>query len=786
MLILTSVLFLILIAGLLLFYWRRRFINQKHLRQLKMKLFLIKLPLNVKNNEQNLKQEINQSEQFFSALTSFKEPVVFEAGIPYLGQEISFYAAVSEHLEEAFVKQIHAVWHRAEVEPVEDYNIFNYQGSSSGVFIKQKERFILPIRTYQMLEADTFAPILGGFVKINEIGEGAALQVIVKPAPKRKKEILSALKVLKKGWKLKDVLKHSLSLEFSDVVEALSSSKNTKKENDDAVKLIDENAIKALEMKLSKPLFAVNVRVVVSAATSYEVDTILNSITAGFAQFSAPSYNELKPIKPRRLRHLFHQFSFREFSDEQSMILNSEELVSFFHFPISSTLIPKIKYLKAKEAPPPANLPKQGILIGQSRFRGETVEVRIDDDDRRRHIYIIGQTGTGKSNLLTNMAHYDIKTGRGLAVIDPHGDLINDLLSLVPSKRFDDVILFDPSDLERPIGFNMLEYDFNKPEQKTFIVNEIVNILDKLYDLRVTGGPMFEQYMRNALLVLMEDAMNEPATLMEIARVFSDVDFRDRKLKRIHNPTVIDFWEKEATKAGGEAALANITPYITSKFNTFTANDYMRLIIGQAYSSFNFRQIMDEGKILLVNLAKGRIGDLNANLLGMIIVGKILMNALSRVDIPLEQRRDFYLYIDEFQNFTTDSIATILSEARKYRLSLTIAHQFIAQLPDKIREAVFGNVGSFIAFRISNNDAEYLSKQFMPVFDQNDLVNIDNFNAYVKLLINGTTSQPFNIKTLPAEKGRSENNALLREISRRKYGRDRQAVESEILKRLRT
>jgi len=318
-----------------------------------------------------------------------------------------------------------------------------------------------------------------------------------------------------------------------------------------------------------------------------------------------------------------------------------------------------------------------------------------------------------------------------------------------------------------------LEYDFNKPEEKTFIINEMFNILDKLYDMKTVGGPMFEQYTKNAILLLMEDALNEPATLMDIPRVFTDVDFRNEKLSRVKNPVVIDFWEKEAAKATGEHSLANMAPYITSKFNNFIANDYVRPIINQAKSAFDFRKVMDEGKILLVNLSKGKIGDINANLLGMIITGKILMAALSRVDTPEDQRRDFNLYIDEFQNFTTDSISTILSEARKYRLNLIMAHQFIAQLTEKIRDAVFGNVGSIISFRVGASDAEFLVKQFAPVFNENDLVNIDNFNAYAKILINGQTSKPFNIKTLLPEKGNKKIGDKIKELSCLKYGAER-------------
>jgi len=455
--------------------------------------------------------------------------------------------------------------------------------------------------------------------------------------------------------------------------------------------------------------------------------------------------------------------------------------------PSFSTEVPKINWLKSKEAPPPANLPSKGTLIGESFFRGERKSVYVSEDDRRLHVYAIGQTGTGKSTLMTNMAVEDIRQGKGIAVVDPHGDLIEKILGLIPEKRFEDVIVFDPSDRWRPLGLNMLECDLNRPEEKTFIANEMQGIFNKLF-LAETMGPMFEQYMKNALLLLMEDSSppaGGPATLMEVARVFTDPDFRERKLSKALNPVVVDFWRKEAIKAGGEAALSNMTPYITSKFNNFTANDYMRPIIGQSKSAFNFRDVMDEGKILLVNLSKGKIGDINANLLGMVIVGKILMSALSRADVVKEKRRDFNLYIDEFQNFTTDSISTILSEARKYGLNLTVAHQFIAQLNEKIRDSIFGNVGSIISFRVGPQDAEFLTRQFSPTFNENDLMNIDNFNAYARILINGQTSKPFNIRTVAPEAGNSEVGERLKEMSRQKYGRDRQEVEDEILKRLR-
>ena len=767
------------------FFYVRNKVKNKLREELQINLLMIKLAHGVKESKEgkDLKQEISLSERLFDILGSLKEPFVFEVAVPHVGQEIIFYAAIKNKLVPTFIRQIQSFWSDASVEKVEDYNIFNYSGFSLGAFLKLKERFVLPLRTYDELNVDTFLPVLGSLSKIEEIGEGAAIQVVARLAPKKyKKAINSVIKVLNEGWTMQQVLKNNFfNISSSDLIKAMQG----KGESKDQVHKVEEESLRIVSNKATKNLFEVNVRLVVSAPSEKQAENLLHSLTSGFSQFNAPSRNELIVSKPSNLKKFFYDFSFRRFNPDESIIVSSSELASIFHLPTVFTDIPRIKYLKSREAAPPPELPEKGILLGYSKFRGETKEVRLMDEDRRRHLYIIGQTGTGKSNFLANMIIGDINDGKGLAVVDPHGDLVEDVLSVIPQNRIDDLILFDPSNLKMPVGINMLEYDFDKPEQKTAIVNELLEIFDKLYDLKTTGGPMFEQYMRNALLLLMEDAPNEPATLMEVARVFSDHEFRERKLERIKNPIVQDFWGKEAVRAGGEAALENITPYITSKFNNFTANDYMRPIIGQVKSAFNFRNIMDEGKILLINLSKGKIGDLNANLLGMIFVGKILMAALGRVDLPQEKRKDFYLYVDEFQNFSTDSIAIILSEARKYRLNLIIAHQFIAQLTEKIRDAVFGNVGSTVAFRVGPPDAEFLSKIFSPIFSIEDMTNLDNFNAYVRLLINGATTKPFNIVVPKAPRGSYEIIQKIKELSYLKYGTPREKVELEIYNRLR-
>ena len=773
-------------AGVVAFFVTRSVRERNLVRSLALTLLLVRIPRSKPKDgdRKEFQSEIAQFERLLSNLGSLKSPVVFEMAVPHVGEEIHFYLAVPKAMAEVAMKQIQGIWNGASLEStLDDYNIFNANGVTAAAYLSNKDDFSLPIRTYEEFQDDPMSSVLGGLAKVNEIGEGAAIQVILRPAPESsKKAVLGRIEALRKGQPLEKVFGHGLN--WKEVSEVLNPQAENKNERPLPV---DEEAVKALEKKAAKPMFLVNVRVLASAATPFQAKDILDGILAGFEQFGSPRRNGFRAVRARNPQGLASQFIFRRFESGQTMVLSSEEVASFCHFPTSGTETPRVKWLKSREAPPPSNLPAKGALIGRSVFRGETRPVFITDEDRRRHVYLVGQTGTGKSTLLGNMVIEDIKAGKGLAVIDPHGTLVDLILGHIPKERMEDLIYFDPGDLWRPMGLNMLDYNLNRPEEKTFIVNEMQSIFNKLF-VAETMGPMFEQYMRNALLLLMEDMPNEPATLVEVPRIFTDPEYRKRKLARIKNPVVIDFWEKEAVKAGGEASLANMTPYITSKFNNFVANDYMRPIIGQPKSAFNFRGVMDDGKILLVNLAKGRIGDINAGLLGMIFTGKILMAALSRVDIPEEsKRRDFNLYIDEFQNFTTASIARILSEARKYRLSLTIAHQFIAQLEENIRDSVFGNVGSEIVFRVGPQDAEFLKKQFDPVFDENDLMNIDNMNAYAKILINGETSRPFNlrIETTSWSKGDPDSVLKLKEYSRVKFGLDRDLVEEGIYKRLR-
>lgn len=773
-------LFILIAANVAFFVWFFRRMQAKAARELlDLKLFLVRFPRNPSRDGRDVKSEIALFEQFAGSLLAFKKPMAFEVAVPHVGDEIHFYAAVPERLSDVFARQLQSVWPEAQVEPAPEYSIFNHAGASTGCFISLAEKYALPIRTYQEIGSDTFASILGGLNKICEVGEGGAFQVLIRPAPpEAKKQIMNALHAAKKGKGLKHILSGG-AITGKDFLNA-AKGKDEKKDDE---KVVDDEAVKAFASKSGKPLFSVNIRAVASAPTKEQADILLEGMTAGFSQFGASNRNEFKLVRPRTQKPFLYQFIFREFAPPQTLVLSSEELASILHFPTAFTEIPKIKLLKFKESPPPPDVPKDGLKIGESHFRGTSLDIRLTREDRRRHVYAIGQTGTGKSVFLNNLAGQDIAAGEGVCVIDPNGDLFEDVLARVPKNRVQDVVVFDPGDLSRPLGLNMLEYDPAFPEQKTFIVNELMTIFDALYDLKATGGPMFEQYARNALLLLMDDP-TKGYTILEIPRVLSDASFRKSLLVDCKNFLTKDFWEKEAEKAGGEAALQNLVPYISSKFNTFIANDYVRPVIAQSKTTLNFRQIMDEGKILMVNLSKGKIGDLNASLLGMLIVGKLTIGAFARGDAPIENRKDFYLYIDEFQNFTTPSIATILSEARKYRLNLTVAHQFIAQLSDKIRDAVFGNVGSLVAFRVGADDAEFLAKQFEPTFASTNLVNIDNLNAHAKILVNGKVAPPFNIFVPFPPKGDRELAGLAKEHSRLVYGRPREIIEQEIYERV--
>ncbi|NCF74979.1 MAG: type IV secretion system DNA-binding domain-containing protein [Xanthomonadaceae bacterium] len=740
---------------------------------------------------------LSKSMNFKSLFSGPKNHLTFE--IVVKNGIISFYIAAPKNLKQFIIQQVQAQYPNAHIEETEDYNIFSPQGFIDGVYLKLEKSSIFPIKTYKSLQSDPLNALINALSKM-ESDDGATLQFVVRPAQNDWR--LSGSKIVsevRKGKSLKSAINQigdskssvltSLGGDIGKSILGSSVFGENKPAVQEAHKMspLEEESVKKIEEKISRSGLEVNIRIIVSADKKDQVETYLDNIVNSFGQYNIYEYgNSFKSVTVFRQKTIINDFIYRNFNQSKKMVLNSEEMASLFHFPLVSSQTPNIQWLSSKEAPAPNNIPETGIVLGENIYREVKSLIRINRSDRTRHIYAVGKSGTGKSEFLSNMAKQDILNGDGVAVIDPHGDLVNDILDTIPNERIKDVIYFDPADVERPMGINLLEYNKKYPEQKTFVINEMISIFDKLYDLKQTGGPMFEQYMRNAMLLVMEDPKSG-STLMEISKVLADADFRKYKLSKCLNPVVKDFWQKEAEKAGGDAALANMVPYITSKLNTFISNDIMRPIIGQQKSAFDLRTIMDERKILLVNLSKGKIGEMNSYLLGMMLVGKILMSALSRTDISRNERKDFYLYLDEFQNFITESITIILSEARKYRLNLNIAHQYIGQLSHKqdtsIRDAIFGNIGTIVSFKVGAEDAEFLAKEFAPVFSAYDLINIDKFNAYVKLIIDNQPARAFNMKTFPLQKNKISNADRIKQFSRLKYGNDRSIVEAEILKR---
>lgn len=771
-------------------------------KSLHMTLFEITLPppTDEADKSKGFKEFIGAMEQFYAGMHSIslgknnekENYFTLEVALGNEDDEVIIYAAVPNAHVSLFEKQILAFYHNAKVhETSDDYNIFNESGASVGAYATLAERGVMPIKTYDNIEHDPMNTILNVFSKLKTVGEGAAIQLVIAPAgDKFINEFHYILDDVKDGISVKHAADnfYKFHKSFLKVGKHLIFGKE-KKEEDKKEKYmkgrraVDEGAAEKIGNKIKSTIMKANIRIIASGTTKEEARGILREIESSFHQFSEAASNSFIFEEPEGsdLKKLFKEFSYRYFSPENVLPLNLKEMASVFHFPVGLGGQPQLKEAKAGIAPAPMEMGHEGITLGINSYRGRDTVIKMAREDRMRHFYVIGQTGTGKTNIMLNMITQDIKNGDGCCYIDPHGTDIQTILSRIPKERIDDVIYFDPAYIARPMGLNMLEYDPKYPEQKTFVVNEMMGIFNKLFDMKVGGGAMFEQYFRNSAFLVMEDP-ESGSTLLEITRVLGDKEFRDMKLARCKNPIIKQFWVN-AEQTTGDQSLANFVPYISSKFDNFISNDIMRPVVLQQNSVFNFRKIMDEKKILLVNLSKGRLGDINANLIGLVLVGKIQMAALSRVDMFGKPMNDFYLYIDEFQNVTTDSISSILSEARKYRLSLNIAHQYITQLEENIKNAVFGNVGSMAVFRVGTEDATFLEPKFKPQFSAADITKLDNYNAYMSMLVRGQPTKPFNLYTLAPEAGNPDIVDSLKELSYIKYGRDREEVESEIMAR---
>ena len=804
----TEILYIGIVATLGLISLLLLIVVKRSERRKKIKKTLRKQLLKVRflqpQKEEQFSEEINKFEQLLTTLTASGE-IVFEIAVENKKDSIEFFIGVDAERVDAVTKHVYALFPNCEITPSKDYTIFSSTNTTKAGIISLAKPYFLPIRTYTEANVDTFSTILSTFSKTAQVNEGVALQfIITKTSSAPRKVITSTLSRLQKGQSVKSIIferKHPLLSVFKSMPKQIKN--DTDKENE--VKEVDQQVVEVVQTKSKKQLFQVNMRLVVSAPTKDQVDAIFSTATLALEIFNNPIGNSFKVQEKKTGKRFLYDFIFRNAYTPTAMVLNAEEIASVLHFPTTQSMVQGLDWMRTKQqevrsakgvqahdtATPipqkqdlPNNLFKKGFLhVGDGVYRNEQVPFYLSENDRRRHLYMIGQTGTGKSAIMKYLAYQDIMHGNGVCVLDPNGDLIEDLLQVIPPHRYDDVIVFDPSDLKKPLGINMLDHNPEKPEEKTFIVNEIQAIFDRLFD-KESMGPVFQQYMRNALLLLMENYAADPATLIDVPRILVNEQYREQKLSQSNNSIVNDFWKKEASAVEGEMAMSNIAPYITSKFNGFIANDYIRPIIGQRKSSFNFREVMDSKKIIFAKLSKGRLGEINSKLLGMMIIGKLMLAAFSRDDIPQEERTDFYCYMDEFQNFSTDTIATILSEARKYRLNLTIANQTLGQLTDDIKNAVLGNVGTVAAFRIGIDDAEIMSRQFNSAYEPNELTNTPNLTGVIRMLENGHPIPPFSYKIHFSPQGDAQTSTTVKQVSQAKYGTPLAEIEDYVTDRL--
>lgn len=771
-LIIPVLIILIMVSVLLgaLIYFLPFFLNlYKYRNREKYSLGFVLLQITVPRGNEI---KIDAAEQFINAIYSIKiganglfgllknikpQPhVSFE--IVAMPESIKFFVACHKKYQDLIEKQINGAYPDASVKEVPEYNIFTETGKVAYTAMKLKSSSYLPIKTYKDLPTDPISAITSALAKM-QAGEGAVIQMLLAPA--------------EGGWK--------------DAGKSFLKKERDPGSGDKPKAPPDAKQLDAVEGKIQKNGFEFVVRIVTSSTSSESAKAHLANIKSAFEQFNGP-YNGFSGMKVPSEKGFIRDFVYRYLPRFDTLsVLTSDEIASIYHYPNKSIETPHIQWLPAKAAPAPEKIPTSGLYVGKSKFRGTERAVFLDDFDRQRHMYIIGRTGSGKTELLKSMMVQDIYAGKGLCFIDPHGDAAEEMLERIPPSRAQDVIYFDPSDSSRPFGLNMLEA--HSEEQKHFVVASIIGLMYKLYDPHKTGiiGPRFEHNVRNAMLTCMSKPGN---TFLEVVRIMTDPEFVKELLPYVQDPVVRRYWTDQIAQTA-EFHKSEILDYNVSKFGRFVTNMMMRNIIGQSQSSFNLRHVMDEGKILIVNLSKGRIGDEYSNFLGLVLVPKILAAAMSRADMPMEDRRDFYLYVDEFQNFATDTFADILSEARKYKLNLIVANQFIGQIGEELKNAVFGNVGTIIAFRVGVTDASFLQHEFAPVFSEQDLVNIEARHIYVKTQVKGEPVMPFSVDvTFPSweqwsNMRREDVGRAIKELSRLTYGRDRSLVEATISERAR-
>ena len=761
--------FLIIIAtiALLFFFWWQYRTNIAKRRSKEMAFLRVVMARKDSDSDEkketirDFKEQISLMEQLLSNLKSLyrgnflgwllgQEYISFEYTAH--ANEIYFYIVVPRKSKLLVEKQIIGFYPDCLIEETSEINIFENRKSVLGEAMILKKGDEFPIRTYQKLESDSMNAILSALGRLSE-NTSATIQILLKPEDDNWQNRIKKMirKEEKNPGKRRYIsfnplvwMRGFLEIFFQDPEE---KNKKDEPEIDEKDPIDDEGLMKE---KVKKTGFLVMVRVIVTADDDAIANAELRNIISSFSQFASPAYNRFRPMRHKSLSVLIQYFILRQFAWwQKNFLLNIEEIATLFHFPHSKyNKQPEIKWQHFRVVKAPTNIPHEGLYLGDNIFRGERRKIYLSNEDRFRHFYVIGQTGTGKSSILSVMARQDLRNGRGIAVLDPHGDFATGLLDFIPKTRAEDLIFFDPADQSRPMGLNLLEADTD--DEKQMAVGEATSIMIKIFGPEIFG-PRIQDYFRNGCLALMD--YPEGGTLIELIKLFTDENFQRERIQTIKNPIVKTWW-KTTYAAMGDREKAEMIPFFAAKFGPFITNTLMRNIIGQTKSAFDITDVMNTQKILLATLSKGVLGDINSSLIGLILVSKIQMAAMKRQQMPASERKDFFLYIDEFQNYVTDSIESILSEARKYRLGLIIAHQYLGQLQKSdaltksslnLKDAIFGNVGSMMSYKIGPEDAKLLEEQFAPAYSNHDFMNMDKFQAALRLSVDGQPSQGFSL-----------------------------------------
>ncbi len=737
------------------------------------------------------------AEQMFASLHgifSKKAPYQSQLSFEIVAQDkyIRFYARVPKYLKDFVEGQIYAQFPTVEIHEVEDYatvdKVKDQQIAGCELILNKPD--VYPIKTFKIFEVDPLAGITSTFTKLSE-GEQIWMQFVIRPIDDTwQNKGLKTIEHVRAGrqsgifGKSNRYTKGLVSFLKLFAATAINPSAEIKSAEAPSLSSPVEAALKAIEEKVLKLGFESVIRIIAIGKEPVATQMRVSQIVGAFKQFNTTNLNGFiaSDITLNDAK-FWDNFRAREFP-RKGNIFNIEELASIYHFPNISVETPNIVWSGSKKGEPPSNLPMidnypSGVLtlIGNTNFRNTFHKFGVKTNDRMRHTYVVGKSGTGKSTLLENMAVDDIRQGKGVIIVDPHGEFADKALEVVPKERINDVVLIDPADRAFPVAINLLE--MVEDDFKGMVASGFVGIFKKIFGQ--SWGPRLEHILRNTVLALLE---YPDSTMMDIPRMLTEKRFRDKVVAVVKDPVIKDFWENEFGGYDNKFRTEAVSP-ILNKVGQFLATATIRNIVGQAKSSINMRKVMDEKKIMIINLSRGKIGEDNSAFLGAMLITKVQLAAMSRADVPLSERPECFLYVDEFQNFATESFAVILSEARKYNLSLTMANQYITQMPEEVRDAVFGNVGTLISFRVGATDATFLVKEFMPVFSEQDLVNLDKYQIYIKLLIDGISSPAFSALTLPPVPIYENYSVIIKNVSRQQYAQSREKVENGIVDRLR-